>query len=156
MTKDLHIYESGSGGDLALQNNDLLLSETLYQSIYLSLFGGNIEASTTGQEIAEEERFDYWANSLIFKNKASKQFNSETERVLREVTINSSGRLKIKTAVENDLSFIKSFASVEVFVNLLSTDKIEIKINVKQNSKDASIQFLWDNAKNEVIIEQVI
>ena len=65
-SKDLHLFESGSGGDFEIINNDLSLSETIFQSIYISLFGGNIETSTLGNEVAGQERYDYWGNSLLF------------------------------------------------------------------------------------------
>jgi len=77
-TKDLSIYESGNGGELIVTNNDLVLSETLFNQVYLALFGGYIEAVTRGDEPINEERLDYWQNSLfngenpaklIFKNR---------------------------------------------------------------------------------------
>ena len=41
ITKDLNIFESGDGGELSIINEDLLFGESLYQQIYLALFGGN-------------------------------------------------------------------------------------------------------------------
>lgn len=157
-TKDIGIFESGSGGELALLNGDLALSESLYQMIYIALFGGNTEASTLGNEIASEERFDYWANSLIFKDKINKQFNSKTEKVLSEVTINTAGRLKIHSAVEEDLIFLKNIVDLKVNIVLLSTDKIEISLILQSisNQENKQFQFIWDNAKNEIIIDKII
>lgn len=157
-TKDLHIFESGDGGELVVLNGDLVLSETLFQTIYLALFGGNVAASTIGNEIQSEERFDYWGNSLVFPNSPSRQFNSETERTLLEVTTNSIGRLKIKSAVENDLNFLKNIANISVEVVILSLDKIQIGIQLSSiaNQSNKQFQFIWDNAKNEVIIDKTI
>jgi len=157
-TKDLHIFESGSGGELALLSDDLVLAESLYQVIYIALFGGNVEASTLGNEIVSEERFDYWANSLIFKDKINKQFNSETERTLSKVVINSSGRLKIKAAVELDLFFLKNIVDLSVNIVILSTNRIEINLVLQSisNQSDKQLQFIWDNAKKEIIIDKII
>lgn len=157
-TRDLHLYESGNGGELLLLNNDLVLSETLFQTIYLALFGGNFEASTTGEEIAGQERFDFWANDLLFKTQKSKQMNSETERILTEVTINTAGRLKIKSAVEQDLNFLKKIINFEVDVVILGTDKIKILIIMSSisNQSDKVFQFIWDNAKKQLILDITI
>ena len=157
-TRDLHIYESGSGGELVLLNGDLVLAESLYQTIYIALFGGNVEASTLGNEIESEERFDYWANSLIYKDNISKQFNSKTEKTLSEVTINTAGRLKIKSVVEEDLLFLKNIVNLKVNIVILSTDKIEINLilNSIPNQENKQFQFIWDNAKKEIIIDKII
>ena len=96
--RDLLIYETGDGGDLKVLNNDLALTTSLYNQVYLCLFGGNVEASTKGNELENEKRFDWWANDLLDLN-----FNSETERIINTVTLNPSGRLKILQAVKNDL-----------------------------------------------------
>ena len=141
MSKDINLYESGSGGELYISNGDIALVETLYQTIYIALFGGNVEDD------------NYWANALLFADKPKKQYVSETERTLQNVTINSSGRLKIKKAVENDLSYIKNIANYEVNVVILSADKIEILITLESGTE---FQFIWDNAKSEIIIEKTI
>lgn len=157
-TRDLHIFESGNGGELALLSGDLVLSESLYQVIYISLFGGNVKASTLGNEIESQERFDYWANELIFNNKPNKQFNSLTERTLNEVVLNSSGRLKIKSAVEQDLSFLRNIVDLTVNIVILDTNKVEIGLILESipNQSNRQFQFVWDNARNEIIIDRTI
>lgn len=157
-TKDLSLFESGSGGELIIKNNDLVLSELLFQVIYISLFGGNVEASTLGNETPNEERFDFWANSLLFADQPDKQFNSETERVLNNVVLNSSGRLKIQQAVENDLNFLTQIANFTVEIFILEINSLRIKINLTSltNQNTTSISFIYNNASNEVITEIII
>ena len=62
ITKDLNIFESGDGGELSIINEDLLFGESLYQQIYLALFGGNVEENTR-QYLLTEQKNDYWGNS---------------------------------------------------------------------------------------------
>lgn len=157
-TRDINVFESGSGGELAIINNDIHLSESLYQTIYLALFGGNLEASTRGDELPNEERFDWWGNSLLFAERQNKQFNSETERTLDSVTLNSVGRLRIKTAVENDINFLRNITNFDVNIVILDTNKVLISIilNGLANQDNQELQFIWDNAKNEVIIDRII
>lgn len=157
-TTDIHLFETGSGGDFAIVNNDLLMGESLYQQIYLALFGGNIEASTKPSYLASEERFDYWGNSLIWKDAKAKQFNSETERTLGNVALNSSGRLSILQAANNDLDYLKGVVDFVVEVGIESVSRISITVSFseKTNQQDKVLQMVWNNSKNEVIITKII
>src|SRR6478736_5246035 len=128
-TTDIHLFETGSGGDFAILNNDLLMGESLYQQIYLALFGGNIQAPTKPSYVESEERFDYWGNSLIWKDAKTKQFNAETERTLRNIVLNSSGRLSILQAVNNDLDYLKGVVDFTVEVGIESLSRMSITVN---------------------------
>ena len=77
MAKDLLLYENGNGGELLINNLDVALVDTLFQQVYICLFGGNIEANTKGNEKKGEQREDWWGNSLMFNNNSEKQFNSK-------------------------------------------------------------------------------
>ncbi len=157
-TTDISLYESGNGGDFSILNNDLLMGESLYQQIYIALFGGNIEESTKSRYLETEDRFDYWGNTLIWKDVKTKQFNSETERTLREIVMNSSGRVTLIQAVSNDLAYLQPIANISVDVQLLSLSKTKILINLtqKSNQQDKLLQLVYDNAKGEVIIQETI
>lgn len=158
MSKDILLFETGNGGDLLVLNNDLSLVETLFQQVYLRLFGGNVEANTTGNEIEGQQREDWWANSLFFNNKKDKQFNSNTERVLDNVTLNTSGRIDIARAVETDLEGLKNIADISINVVILSHIKLKIEIRLQKPGgiEDKILQFIWDNARKEVIIDRTI
>ena len=151
--RDLLIYETGDGGDLKVLNNDLALTTSLYNQVYLCLFGGNVEASTKGNELNNEKRFDWWGNSLLELN-----FNSETERIINTVTLNPSGRLKILQAVKNDLKPIDLVANYTVEVILENVNRFKILINLteKLNKQEKIIQILWDISKDEVILSEII
>lgn len=157
-TKDIHIYESGDGGDLAIINNDITLTELIYQQVYLALFGGNVEANTDNNVLPTEQRFDYWANNLLFSEIPSIQFNSNTERVLNTTTLNSAGRLSILQAVEQDLSYLSDVANVTSDVELETVNRIRIIVNFTErtNQQDRVLQLVYDNARNELIIERII
>lgn len=156
-TKDLSIYESGNGGELQVVNNDLVLSESLFNQVYLSLFGGNLEASTRGDEPFNQERFDYWQNSLFNSEFPSKQLNSQTEILLTNLVLNSSGRLQLIQAVTNDLDYLRGFIKFSADVSFESSNivKIIIKFELKSNDND-TFTFVYDNSKNELITEIII
>lgn len=157
-TKDILLFESGDGGEMAIQGNDLVLIETILQQAYIALFGGNVEANTVGDEIPTQERFDYWANSLLWPDSPNKQFNSNTERVLQNTVLNSAGRIEITSAVELDLDYLKLIANFEVEVSILSHNKVQISISLtkKDNLEDKVLILVYDNAKNEVITNKII
>lgn len=157
-TTDITLYETGSGGDFAILNNDLQMGESLYQQIYLALFGGNIEANTKQSYLDNEERFDYWGNSLIWKDASTKQFNSETERTIRNVAFNSSGRIAIIQAINNDLNYLKGVVDFVAEVQVLGVSRMSIIVTFseKGNQQDKVLQLIFDNIKNELIIEKII
>lgn len=157
-TKDILLYESGDGGEISIQSNDLALAETLYMQVYLAMFGGNVEENTKTSYLNTEERFDWWGNTLFFNDEKSKQFNSNTERTLKNVSLNSSGRLEIIRAMNEDLSYLGDVLDYNVNVELQDVNKIRLIIQFSQkgNQEDKILQLVYDNAKNEIIIEQII
>jgi hypothetical protein len=157
-TKDILLYEAGGGGDISVQNGDIALAEILYQQAYLCLFGGNVAASTRGDELPTEIRQDWWGNNLLFANNKAAQFNSATERALRTNALNSTGRVNIQRAVEKDLQYFKGQADVAVTVAITGVDKLRIGIRLTQptNQQGTSLQLLWDNGRMELITERVI
>jgi len=158
MSKDILLYENGNGGEILVLNNDISLVETLLQQVYLCLFGGNVAASTTGNEIEGQQRNDWWANELLFNDRKEKQFNSNTERVLDSVALNTSGRIDIQRAVESDLESLKNIANITVNVVILNHNRIEISIRLTKpdSNEDKILQFIWDNARKEIIIDKTI
>jgi hypothetical protein len=157
-TKDLQIHENGNGGELLIYKKDLATSESLFTLIYISLFGGNYDSSTSGNEPENLERFDFWGNDLVFKNQKDKQFNSVTEKALNETVLNSSGRLKIESAVKRDLNSLKNIIDLSVSVSILSSTEVSVKIKAsRKGSKSESVfQFTWNNAIKQVINQEQI
>ena len=157
-TTDITLYETGNGGDFAILNDDLQLGESLYQPIYLALFGGNVEANTKTAYLDSEERFDYWGNTLIWKDNKTKQFNSQTERVIKNTALNSSGRVSILQAINNDLDYLKAAVNFLAEVEILEVSKLKIVVTFseKSNQEDKVLKLIFDNIKNEVIIEKII
>ena len=157
-TKDINLFEGGSGGEMRILNSDLLLTETIYQTIYLALYGGNVEQSTTSEETDLEENFDYWGNQLFYSNNPDKWFNSQTERVLSTVALNGEGRRLIEDAVNADLQFLNNVVNFEVEVSISSNNRAEIAIFISefQNQSDRQLKMVWDNSRNELIIQEII
>ncbi len=157
-TKDLGVFENGNGGEITVQNDDLLLADQLYQQAYVALFGGNVEANTRGDEVTGQIRQDWWGNSYLFGNTPNKQFNSETERALNNNPLTSKGRVNIINAVQTDLKYLSLVARVTVDANVLSSAKLAllITLSIPKNNQTAVMQITSDNAKNELITDRII
>ncbi|MGR3177835.1 MAG: hypothetical protein ACUZ8E_07235 [Candidatus Anammoxibacter sp.] len=155
---DLVLHETGNGGDLQLKGNDLDVSSSIFNQIYMALFGGNPAASTTGEELVTEQRQDWWANSLVYQDLPDLQQNSTLEQVLNEVALNSSGRLQIEEAAKNDLKVLKDVAEISVETRITDIDRIEIIIFAKEpdNEQKQEFIFIWDATKQEVIEFEII
>ena len=154
---DLTLKETGDGGDLTLLGNDLLLTSGIFNQIYMALFGGNPEASTTGNELITEQRQDWWGNALLSQDKPAIQQNSETEKALGNVAITSAGRLEIEEAVKSDLKFLNEVAQIGVDTSILAEDKIEISILAQEpnNEEEQAFVFSWDATKEEIIYPEM-
>ena len=153
---DLQVIESnGDGGDLVKTDKDLVTIDGLQNMPYLGMFGGNTEASTPTERVENELAFDWWGNNLLLPNQPAVQFNSLTERTLREVALNSAGRIQIEEAVKKDLEFMSEFSTVTVAVSIVSTDRIEIAIKIVEpnNLEDKSFLFIWDATNQELTIK---
>jgi phage gp46-like protein len=138
MSLDLAIVETGNGGDLQLNGNDLAIVTSLENQPYLAMFGGNLEASTDPNNI-ELISGDWWGNDLLFPNQPDLQMNSLTERVLNQVNLNSLGISLIENAIKQDLKFLQPQAQMTVSVQLISDDRLDVKIRMIVNNTSARL-----------------
>lgn len=144
---DLGLYETHNGGDLSIQNRDVWTTSTLWNQIYIALFGGNPGYLTSNNSEDSEERFDWWGNALLSDN--DEYNNSQTENALKTTALNSAGRVTIEQSVKNDLLFLSKLADVTVSVSITGIDKILIEIGIKEPGEieDKKFRILWDNTQ---------
>lgn len=152
---DVSLYETGIGGDLILKGNDVEKTSSLWNMIYIALFGGNVQQSTPTTRPENEQAFDWWGNALLIPNTPEAQYNSLTERALNEAVLNSAGRVKLEQIVKRDLKFMEAFTSVTVAVTLDGIDRVKIAVKVDEptNQQDRQFVYIWDATKSEVITD---
>ncbi len=153
---DLKIIETGDGGDAVLTGNDFEMIDGFQNMPYIGMFGGN-PGHPTKEFLENEQRFDYWANSLVYQNEGNIQFNSLTEKLLSEISLTSASRLKIQETVKKDLKFMNDFSVIDVSVSIVGVDKVSIyiKINELSNVEQKEFVYLWDSTKQELINKNV-
>jgi len=152
---DLKVVENGDGGDLEQLGADLAVIGGLQNMVYLGLFGGNVEQSTEGAKPEDEEAFDWWGNNLLMPNDKSIQFNSGFERALREIPLNSAGRIELEEIAKSDLEFMSDFAIVTVTISIETEDRLEIFVRAQEpdNLQSTEFIFIWDATKEELTEE---
>lgn len=146
---DILIYESGNGGEISLKNGDIETTDGLLNMPYLSHFGGNIEASTEGNEEAGEERFDYWGNTFL---DSKSQMNSDLERELNNVSISSKGRAVLEETAKKDIEFLAGLGEIESVVSIVGSNKISITDKINKNT----VAVIWDSTNDELIEEKIL
>ena len=149
---DIGLYETHNGGDMSIQNDDIWTTMSLWNQIYIGLFGGNVKESTTDNSGQGEQRNDWWGNQFLTAN-PDEYNNSETEKTLNITALNSAGRIKIEQAVKNDLQFLSKLGKVTVEVSIIGIDKVLIEIGIKEPNEveDKRFRLLWDGTKSTEI-----
>lgn len=150
MPQDVLIFETDSGGDLNKIAGDLQLAYGWENMPYIALFGGNVKQSTPSARVDGEQNFDWWGNA--YESDPAIQINSETERVLSQVALNSNGRILIEQAVWKDVDFMKKFANILVNVSIISDDKVSILVQViePENLQNKQFRYIWDGTRGAI------
>jgi len=149
---DIGIYETLNGGDMSLQNGDIWATMSLWNQIYIGLFGGNVAQLTDDNAGKGEQRKDWWGNQFL-KASPGEYNNSTTELTLNTVQLNSSGRVKIEQAVKSDLAFLSKLGKVDVLVSIPAIDSVLIEIGITEpnNIEDKRFRLLWDGTRSTEI-----
>jgi phage gp46-like protein len=152
---DIAFHETGSGGDINLTPNyDIDTVKGLFNQVYLALFGGNVEQSTSEFLQDSDERFDWWGNKYL---QEEYQFNSSFEKALYNNALTSSGLSKITEAAKKDLKYLRRYADIDISANIISRDRMKLIIYLRQPDKQTpKIIFIWDRTKNEIIEQSLI
>jgi len=130
---------NGNGGDVQLLGNDLAIVYGNENQTYLALFGGNVAQNTASVQTGKE-RFDWWGNTLLFGTNQARQYNSNFERTLNEVALNSSGRVTLENAAKDDLRYLGAIgATVTVSVAIIAVNTVELNIKTVYSSGKGSI-----------------
>lgn len=130
---DIKIYETGNGGDLQLNTNDLAIVYGVENMPYLAMFGGSA----------------WWGNDLLMSQGNGWRFQAETEAVLLATPLNSNGRFLIEAAVKRDLQFlIDGIDGTTLTVQTRITDDDKLQMLITLNGQ--LINLLWNPETKQV------
>lgn len=128
---DFKIYEQGDGGELNIIGGDIEPENTLSNSIYLSLFSG-----------------DVWYN--IFEESDSLKTNDTIEQLLNEFIISTKNLRKLEALINESLNWLMEKGIVESIETsaMPSFESIKISITIKEpNNTDKKYIIIWNNQK---------
>ena len=157
----IELTETFDGGDMILVEvpdasgkfYDLQLDGGLTTAIYMSHFGGNVEASTTGNEKPGDLRKDWWGNALIPDTPVA-QANSELERALLGTPITSGNLLKIEDFAAADLKWMLTdgiAADIKNEASIVSPDFVQVKDTITESGTDTDFVAFWDFDKSRAL-----
>lgn len=128
---DFKLYEQGDGGELNIIGGDIDPENTLSNSIYLSLFSG-----------------DVWYN--IFEESDSLKTNDTIEQLLNEFIISTKNLRKLETLINESLNWLIEEGIIESIETsaMPSFESIKISITIKEpNNTDKKYIIIWNNQK---------
>lgn len=154
---EIRLSETLDGGDFVLKEvedetglfHDLELDGGLETTIYLSHYGGNVEASTTGNEQPGVLRKDWYGNDFVSED-PDRRANSELERALFQLPISSGNLLKYEDAAKADLKWLvdnRIAASVESEAAITAPESVKITDTVEQPEEDTDTIAVWEFEK---------
>lgn len=143
------IYEFGTGGDINLKNEDVETVQGITNQVYLALFGGNIEESTSLVSESQNEKNDWFGNFYL---DTEHQFNSTFERTINKIALTSGGISTLIDAAKTDLKYLQGYADIEISGLIPSLNKFELIVQLTEpNKKSTKITFIWDGTRKEII-----
>ncbi len=141
------MVETKDGGDYRVSDSGIELDNSIETISYIAEFGGNLKESTEPIRKPPGVFYnDFWGNVDVLTDN-TEQFNSELERLLSELPVNSGNLQRIEGAAESDLQFLvdKQIAeSVTATATIKNPGVLKITQVIKQpETEPESISFIW-------------
>lgn len=125
---DILIEELGSGGEIQVRNNDLVMVQGNENMPYLAMFGGA----------------DWWGNGLLVTGDA--QFQSKTEQVLLNTPLTSNGLIAIENAISDDLQSLENITGTQVITNVVIAAKNRLDVTIDINGQQFYVTWNPDSS----------
>lgn len=135
---DALLLHGPDGADIQVVNGQLALSNGLYASVYLAMFGGNDEDS--GDDA--EERLQWWGN--FTEPDAARRYRSRTQYVMRGLSATTGNLARLREAVQEDLQSLVSDGTLTSFsarVRLTAPKRASIEVEVIANGEAYPFEY---------------
>lgn len=115
-------------------------TDVLINMVILGIFGGNVEQSQPSSRSRGEILQSWWGNSYDIKE------NSETERLLNNITLSSATPSIVEGSVLKDLSFLKEYAKIGCECEITDANRLRIDVYFLEILADQTkrISLIWD------------
>lgn len=130
---DVLLFHTFDGGEISIIGGEPKMSDGLYTSTYLSLFGGNDDDG----RLDATDHLQWWGN--LGEPEAAKNYRSETQYLLRALPAIPANVRRVEDAAAHDLEWmleeiaskVEVSASMPAFNALLLQVAIEIDTGTK-------------------------
>lgn len=122
---DIHIFDTTYGGEVT---KDLAMRDGLESAVYLSLFGGN-----RGDDGTQKSPREWWGN--LGETEEARRYRGETAELLGTLVPTSGNLRRIESAVERDLTWLKSggYAKVSrIAASMPALKKVHLVIEIDE------------------------
>jgi phage gp46-like protein len=112
---DVILFQTDDGGEITVEGGLVRMDGGLQTAAYLSLFGGS----------------DWWAN--LTETVPERQYNSETEELLKSLPLTSSNLKRVEDAVTRDLAWMQGTgvaSTITVEVSVPAVNRLSIVIDI--------------------------
>jgi phage gp46-like protein len=126
---DVLLYNTADGGDIQVISGVITLTDGIDTAVFISLFGGNEDDSGS----AADKAVQWWAN--FDEPVESRRLRSETQFLLRSLTLIPANLKRIEDAATRDLSWFvtgkfATFVAVRATMPAPYTVNLEISLEV--------------------------
>jgi phage gp46-like protein len=111
---DVLMLHREDGGDIELISGEPTMSDGLFNAVYLSLFGGNVEDSGLPGDV----RLQWWGN--FSEPDPARRYRSETQFCLQTLPPTTYNLRRVELAVKNDLAWLLDAVIVRDVASLAS------------------------------------
>lgn len=130
----IKLISDNTNGELEEKSGKIVCDPTLWTSVFISLFGGNREASTqTKRNPKGVENLDYFGN-LYQRN--GFLFNSEFEKITASEPFTSGNIKRFEAAVINDTAWLVTSGrcdKIECSITILTVNSLKITLQITIN-----------------------
>ena len=132
---DVLLYQTTDGGEINATTEGIEMTGGLETAVYLSLFGGNEDASRV-----------WWGD--IGQNIPDRITTSFTQNILRALPAVPANLLRVKSAAEKDLAWVvKSGRAQELMVSVGMPGVNQVKIVVAFSGVELEFVTEWSNSE---------
>ena len=135
---DVNLFQTPDDGDISIVDGLFVMGGGLETAAYLSMFGGN-ETDDGSQDTDQQ----WWGN--VLENNSSRMYRSETGHILQSIPATTSNMIKVKDAVNRDLTWFKTekiASSVDVTIRLPRLNTVSITIKIEALGNESEFEFV--------------
>lgn len=139
---DVAMFDTVDGGEIAILNGTVVLSDGLDTAAYLSLFGGNEDDSGLAADDAQQ----WWGN--LSERNINQRYRSQTQYVLRSLPAITGNLRRVEDAAKADLAWFVSTGVASAVTAAASMPgrnqlKLSIVITIDGELQTSAITVPW-------------